>query len=55
MEITKQELFMYQYARVKSKALMEGQSEESKFSMNSWEISGLPIAKYLYIAEFMDI
>lgn len=28
--------------------------EYSKYSINSWKASGLPIKKYLYIADFID-
>lgn len=29
-------------------------TEWSKYSINSWKASGLPINKYLYIADFID-
>lgn len=55
MEITKQEIEMYIRARAKMGSFMDAENDETKYSMNSWEMSGLPFVKYLYIAEFMDI
>lgn len=54
LEITKQEIEKYIRARAKMGSFMDGQNDDTKYSMNSWEMSGLPFAKYLYIAEFMD-
>lgn len=55
LEITKQEIEMYIRARAKMGSFMDAENDETKYSMNSWEMSGLPFVKYLYIAEFMDI
>lgn len=57
MEITNEELDKYFETRKKmeSEASAYGTiTEWSKYSINSWKASGLPLKKYLYIADFID-
>ncbi len=57
MQVSQKELDNYFNARRK---LLENRkpnqvlTDYSKYSLNSWKLSKLPLNKYLYIADFID-
>lgn len=58
IEVADEEIRQYFIARkkiLKEKNNLMTTIEYSKYSIKSWKASGLPLKKYLYIADFIDV